>query len=178
MSSESDLPLCNPLWKRTAEMIIIIRVRDRLEFGAGETQNATLRPQNCHKWQIWANSPSGGQKCATAKENVLISFRFDKNMELPHYNFLFLSMSSSRVSKNVTFTDNWKKQPWKCLQNAKVKVWKEATFVLKQEAKVQGGVDYLLSPVNSRMWLSFNKWKSIDLYVWERWFSFSWFNQN
>ena len=46
MSSESDLPLCNPPWKRS-EIIIIVSVRDSVEFWVGETWNATLRSQKC-----------------------------------------------------------------------------------------------------------------------------------
>ena len=66
--------------------MIIIRVRDRAEFGVGETRNATLRPQKCHKWQIWANSPKNVQ---LQKTSPFFS-SFDKSVELPHYNFLLV----------------------------------------------------------------------------------------
>ena len=146
MFSESDLPLYNPIWKRTK--MIIIRVRDRAEFGVGETRNATLRPQKCHKWQIWANSLGGGQKCATAKENGLI---FLQIWWEPGTSPLQLSLPIHELishEQKVDLQEKWKKHLWKCLQNAKVRGFlrkrKEVTFVFKQEVKGEGSSFYQL----------------------------------
>ena len=110
----SDLRLVSPCWivLRNLTMHIVVKIyvfhyktwmRTQItilsETRSGETRNATLRPRNCHKQQIWANSPGGGQQMC--KKVTQFSIRFgNKSMNIKAIDNDWFSM----ISSGKTFT--------------------------------------------------------------------------